>query len=155
VFNSTRKHKKKFRISILSQINDTNYENFSEDFWPLFEALFEGGSKIKPTFPIIFERSFQEIFFNRYIRFPSVYHCQCDNLTLNSWCSSGGAIVCLFIMATEYVGPNHRAMAGTFTWYFWTGALMLIALLAYLVRDWRKLSMITSAPGLVLFVFWM
>lgn len=66
----------------------------------------------------------------------------------------GGAIVCLFIMATEYVGPGHRAMAGTFTWYFWTGALMMIALLAYLVRDWRKLSMITSAPGLVLIVFW-
>ena len=54
--------------------------------------------------------------------------------------------MCLFIMATEYVGPDHRAMAGTFTWYFWTGALMMIALLAYLVRDWRKLSMITSAP---------
>lgn len=68
---------------------------------------------------------------------------------------TGGAIVCLFIMATEYVGPNHRAMAGTFTWYFWTGALMMIALLAYLIRDWRKLSMITSAPGLVLFIFWM
>ena len=77
----------------------------------------------------------------------------------NSWPDlftfSGGSIVCLFIMATEYVGPNHRAMAGTFTWYFWTGALMLIALLAYLVRDWRKLSIITSAPGLILFVFWM
>ena len=69
--------------------------------------------------------------------------------------SSGGAIVCLFIMATEYVGPKHRAMAGTFTWYFWTGALMLIALLAYLIRDWRKLSMVTSAPGLLLFIFWM
>ncbi|XP_068716131.1 organic cation transporter-like protein isoform X2 [Montipora foliosa] len=67
----------------------------------------------------------------------------------------GGAIVCLFIMATEYVGPDHRAMAGTFTWFFWTGALMFIALLAYLIRDWRKLSMITSAPGLILFVFWM
>ncbi|XP_068716130.1 organic cation transporter protein-like isoform X2 [Montipora capricornis] len=66
----------------------------------------------------------------------------------------GGAIVCLFIMATEYVGPDHRAMAGTFTWFFWTGALMFIALLAYLIRDWRKLSMITSAPGLILFVFW-
>lgn len=66
----------------------------------------------------------------------------------------GGAIVCLFIMATEYVGPKHRAMAGTFTWYFWTGALMMIALLAYLIRDWRKLSMITSAPGLLLFIFW-
>ena len=68
---------------------------------------------------------------------------------------SGGAIVCLFIMATEYVGPKHRAMAGTFTWYFWTGALMLVALLAYLIRDWRKLSMVTSAPGLLLFIFWM
>ena len=42
--------------------------------------------------------------------------------------------MCLFIMATEYVGPKHRAMAGTFTWYFWTGALMFIALLAYLIR---------------------
>ncbi|XP_074623827.1 organic cation transporter-like protein isoform X2 [Acropora palmata] len=67
----------------------------------------------------------------------------------------GGAIVCLFIMATEYVGPDHRAMAGTFTWFFWTGALMIIALLAYLIRDWRKLSMVTSAPGLILMVFWM
>lgn len=66
----------------------------------------------------------------------------------------GGAIVCLFIMATEYVGPDHRAMAGTFTWFFWTGALMIIALLAYLIRDWRKLSMVTSAPGLILMVFW-
>ncbi|PFX33205.1 organic cation transporter protein-like isoform X1 [Stylophora pistillata] len=66
----------------------------------------------------------------------------------------GGAIVCLFIMATEFVDPNHRAMAGTFAWYFWTGALMMVALLAYLIRDWRKLSIATSAPGLVLFIFW-
>ncbi|KXJ05498.1 organic cation transporter-like protein [Exaiptasia diaphana] len=66
----------------------------------------------------------------------------------------GGSIVCLFIMATEFVGPQKRAMAGTFSWYFWTGALMLIALLAYLIRDWRKLSITTSSPGILLFLFW-
>ncbi|EDO42217.1 predicted protein, partial [Nematostella vectensis] len=66
----------------------------------------------------------------------------------------GGSIVILFIMATEFVGPQKRAMAGTFTWYFWTGALMLIALLAYFIRDWRILSITTSAPGILLFLFW-
>lgn len=58
-------------------------------------------------------------------------------------------------MVTEFVGPEKRAMAGTFAWYFWTGALMLIALLAYLIRDWRKLSIVISAPGILLFLFWL
>lgn len=57
-------------------------------------------------------------------------------------------------MATEFVGPQKRAMAGTFTWYFWTFSLMLVALLAYFIRDWRKLSITTSVPGLFILVFW-
>ena len=54
----------------------------------------------------------------------------------------------IYVLATEFVGLRHRHVAGTSLWYSWTLALVMLAGLAYGVRDWRKLSIICAATGL-------
>ena len=62
--------------------------------------------------------------------------------------SSGGGGMGLYVLLTEYVGKRHRHVAGTSLWYSWTLALVMLAGLAYGVRDWRNLSIICAATGL-------
>ena len=62
--------------------------------------------------------------------------------------SSGGGAMGLYVLLTEYVGKRHRHVAGTSLWYSWTLALVMLAGLAYGVRDWRNLSIICASTGL-------
>lgn len=58
-----------------------------------------------------------------------------------------------FVLGTEWTGPKHRMLAGVITDYFFGFGYILLAGVAYLIRDWRKLQLAISAPGLV-FVFY-
>lgn len=60
----------------------------------------------------------------------------------------------LYILVVEYVGKRHRHVVGTALFYFWVLSLLLVALLAYLIRDWRTLSIVGAAPGLLHIFFW-
>lgn len=60
----------------------------------------------------------------------------------------------IFVIATEFVGVRHRHIAGTSLWYSWTLSLMSLSGIAYLVRDWRTLSIIISVPGLTVLAAW-
>lgn len=60
----------------------------------------------------------------------------------------------LYVMATEFVGRRHRHIAGNSLFYAWTLALVMLAGLAYGVRDWRILSIICAAPGLPVLIAW-
>ncbi|XP_020616372.1 organic cation transporter protein-like isoform X1 [Orbicella faveolata] len=72
---------------------------------------------------------------------------------LTGLCIGGGGMA-IYVLATEFVGRRHRHAAGTSLWYSWTLALVMLAGLAYGVRDWRILSIICAAPGLPSILGW-
>lgn len=56
---------------------------------------------------------------------------------------------------TEWTGPKQRMLAGVITDYFFGFGYILLAGVAYLIPDWRKLQLAISAPGfLFLFYIW-
>ncbi|XP_067274675.1 solute carrier family 22 member 6-A [Pseudorasbora parva] len=60
-----------------------------------------------------------------------------------------------FVLGTEWTGPKNRMLAGVITDYFFGFGYILLAGVAYLIRDWRKLQLAISAPGfLFLFYIW-
>jgi len=67
---------------------------------------------------------------------------------------TGGYATSTFTLIMEYAGPRYRSRAGFGVFYFWSLALLTIALLGYLVGSWRTLSLVVSAPGLLYFVLW-
>lgn len=66
----------------------------------------------------------------------------------------GGVYITLYVLTTEFVGPKHRSIAGTVVWIFYTSSLIILSGLAYGIREWRTLSIVISAPGFVLLIFW-
>jgi len=49
-------------------------------------------------------------------------------------------------MACELYPAIHRTYAGTVLELFWAAAWMFLALLAYLIRDWRHLQLAITLP---------
>ncbi|XP_022803502.1 solute carrier family 22 member 15-like [Stylophora pistillata] len=68
--------------------------------------------------------------------------------------SIGGGSMGVYVLATEFVGKRHRHVAGTSLFYSWALGLETLAGLAYGVRDWRMLSIVCSAPGLISILAW-
>jgi len=58
----------------------------------------------------------------------------------------GGVVLCMFVMATELVGPKWRSFAGTLPAFAFTLALCLIPVQAMLIRRWRVLEIVLSIP---------
>jgi len=65
-----------------------------------------------------------------------------------------GCLLSMFVLATELVGPEKRALAGTMVWFYFTAALMILGLVAYFVRNWRTLLILSSAPWIFTLAFW-
>ncbi|KAJ7383015.1 hypothetical protein OS493_031185 [Desmophyllum pertusum] len=66
----------------------------------------------------------------------------------------GGSNLAMYVLLVEYVGKRHRHVIGTTLFYFWVLALLLLSLFAYLIRDWRTLSIAGAVPGLLQIFFW-
>ena len=49
----------------------------------------------------------------------------------------------------ELVGPSYRMIAGIALELFWACGAIVLALLAYLIRDWRYLNLAVSLPALL------
>ncbi|KAL7829582.1 hypothetical protein AOLI_G00304670 [Acnodon oligacanthus] len=64
-----------------------------------------------------------------------------------------GVIINAFVLGTEWTSTKRRMLAGIFTDYFFGFGYMLLAGVAYLIRDWRKLQLTISVPGF-LFIFY-
>ncbi|KAG5878987.1 hypothetical protein JTB14_019642 [Gonioctena quinquepunctata] len=59
-----------------------------------------------------------------------------------------------FIISLELVGPNYRSFVTVLTCMFYTVGLMMLAAITYLVRDWVRLGIVTSAPFLLYYLYW-
>ncbi|KAL9979756.1 hypothetical protein ACROYT_G017465 [Oculina patagonica] len=68
--------------------------------------------------------------------------------------SIGGGGMSLFVLVSELVGVRHRSLMGTSLWYCWTLSLIALAGVAYLVRDWRTLCIVTGAPAILIVLGW-
>ena len=53
------------------------------------------------------------------------------------------------VMACELFPAIHRTFAGTALELFWAAAWMFLALLAFLIRDWRHLQLAITLPGVI------
>ncbi|KAJ3606660.1 hypothetical protein NHX12_026179 [Muraenolepis orangiensis] len=62
-------------------------------------------------------------------------------------------LVNAFVLGTEWTGSKHRMLAGLLTDYFFGLGYILLAGVAYLVRDWRHLQLAISAPGFLFFFY--
>nr|XP_020498847.1 solute carrier family 22 member 13-like [Labrus bergylta] len=66
-----------------------------------------------------------------------------------------GVIINAFVLGTEWTCTKRRMLAGVITDYAFGLGYMLLAGIAYFIRDWRKLQMAISAPGfLLIFYIW-
>ncbi|KAL3983595.1 solute carrier family 22 member 6-B [Oreochromis niloticus] len=66
-----------------------------------------------------------------------------------------GVIINAFVLGTEWTCTKRRMLAGIITDYAYGLGYMLLAGVAYLIRDWRKLQLAISAPGFLLsFYIW-
>ena len=59
------------------------------------------------------------------------------------------------IAAMEFVGPSKRLYAGQVGSIFWTAGNLIMAWLAYCVRDWSTFQIICAAPGVVFLSYWL
>ena len=50
------------------------------------------------------------------------------------------------VVDLELVGPSMRMLAGTVYMLFWGIGVLLLALMAYLIRDWRWLNLVLALP---------
>ncbi|MEQ2308625.1 hypothetical protein AMECASPLE_030139 [Ameca splendens] len=67
--------------------------------------------------------------------------------------SISGVIMNAFVLGTEWTGLRQRMLAGIITDYFFGFGYIILAGVAYLIRDWRKLQLAISAPGFLFFIY--
>lgn len=64
--------------------------------------------------------------------------------------------VCLFsclFPEVEWIPTRERTLVGTLTSFFFTFGQMILAGLAYWLRDWRKLQAVVCAPYFLFFAY--
>lgn len=67
----------------------------------------------------------------------------------------GGSSVIIFVLVSEFVGVRSRSTMGTSLWYSFPLSLTALAGIAYLIRDWRTLCIVTGAPAIPLLIgYW-
>ncbi|KAM9665246.1 solute carrier family 22 member 7 [Trichechus inunguis] len=67
-----------------------------------------------------------------------------------------GFTIIVMPLELEWLDVEHRTVAGVLSSIFWTGGMMLLALVGYLIRDWRWLLLAVTlpcAPG-ILSLWW-
>lgn len=58
-----------------------------------------------------------------------------------------------YFLALELVGPEYRSFVTVMTCTFYTFGIMMLAVVTYLVRDWVRMSLYTSVPFLLYFLY--
>ncbi|XP_049621457.1 solute carrier family 22 member 7 isoform X1 [Suncus etruscus] len=57
-----------------------------------------------------------------------------------------GFTIIVMPLELEWLDVHHRTVAGVLSSTFWTGGVMLLALIGYLIRDWRWLLLTVTLP---------
>ncbi|XP_037010178.2 solute carrier family 22 member 7 isoform X1 [Artibeus jamaicensis] len=57
-----------------------------------------------------------------------------------------GFTIIVMPLELEWLDTEHRTVAGVLSSTFWTGGVMLLALIGYLIRDWRWLLLTVTLP---------
>ncbi|KAI7805118.1 putative solute carrier family 22 member 7-like [Triplophysa rosa] len=65
-----------------------------------------------------------------------------------------GIVIISTVLNVEWVGIEHRRLVGVIDCMSWTFGTMSLALIAYLIRDWRWLIVATSLPIIIAIVTW-
>ena len=63
-------------------------------------------------------------------------------------------MVIVFILLTEYTSARHRAKLGIYLFNFWSIGLLVLALLAHLLPNWRDLLLASAAMGTPCLCYW-
>ncbi|XP_078661280.1 organic cation transporter protein-like isoform X1 [Branchiostoma floridae x Branchiostoma belcheri] len=63
--------------------------------------------------------------------------------------STSAVLLSSFVIGTELVAPSMRTWTGTLIEIFFAIGFMLLALIAYFIRDWRTLQLVISVPNAV------
>ncbi|CAM1299026.1 slc22a6 (predicted) [Pycnogonum litorale] len=58
-----------------------------------------------------------------------------------------GAALSGYVLLIEYIGSSTRGLVSTACGFFFTAGTLLISSLAYLIRDWRMLTLVSSIWG--------
>lgn len=66
-----------------------------------------------------------------------------------------GFFVCHYVYILELVGPSYRTMGAKVMDFYWVTGASIMALLAYLIRDWRTLLLVASFPPALFLLLWM
>nr|XP_054774648.1 organic cation transporter protein-like [Lytechinus pictus] len=66
--------------------------------------------------------------------------------------TNSGIVYSAFVLANEIVGPSKRNWAGNVVWCFFSIGIMGLALLAYLIRNWRYLQLTVSVIPVLLLI---
>lgn len=61
----------------------------------------------------------------------------------------------MFVLTTEFSGIRHRGTAGSLVWIAYGMAIMILAGVAYLIRDWKTLTIVTGVPGMFCVAGWL
>ena len=71
-------------------------------------------------------------------------------------CAIGGAgfILASYVLSVELVGRESRNFAGLLGSFLFACGYGLVALSAYLIRDWRFLTLLFSVLGFGVFFLW-
>ncbi|KAK2572583.1 Organic cation/carnitine transporter 4 [Acropora cervicornis] len=65
-----------------------------------------------------------------------------------------GVLLSHYIYSMELVGPSIRTAAGNISYFLYNGYQILLVLIAYYVRSWRSLLLITMATAVRVYPFW-
>ncbi|XP_069092490.1 solute carrier family 22 member 7-like isoform X1 [Pleurodeles waltl] len=65
-----------------------------------------------------------------------------------------GMIIIAIALVVEWTDVKHRTFCGTISSIPWTVGNMSLALLAFLIRDWRWLLLAASSPCVLAIIFW-
>ncbi|GFN86182.1 organic cation transporter protein [Plakobranchus ocellatus] len=65
-----------------------------------------------------------------------------------------GAFLVGFTLSTELVGPDYRVIGGFVIQVFYDLGYVILAALAYFIREWRYLELAITLPALLFGVYW-
>ena len=66
-----------------------------------------------------------------------------------------GFFVAHYVYILELVGPTFRTMSSKCSGFFWAAGSGAIALMAYYIRDWRTLLLVSSCPPALFLLLWL